>query len=120
MADQLEEALAARLGPGCSAAPALSWDGAQYDTRAIAVEVPAAVADRLVDDLRTAHAAERLGEALYAGDRPGDRPMHLARALGALLESVRGRLGRLQAGRALDAALSARRANGRRPRKTEG
>jgi hypothetical protein len=45
-------------------------------------------------------------EELYAdvGDAGADRTMAMARALRALLESVRGRLGRLQVGRALDAA----------------
>ena len=100
VADELVVALNGRLGPGCSAAPALSWDGARYDTRAIAIEVPASSADRLLADLRTAGRAERLMEELYAGGSSGaERTMARARALRARRESVRGRLGRLQVGR---------------------
>lgn len=97
LAMDLSDALGKFLGPGCAAAPALTWDETGYHTRAIAFEVPASVADRLVDALRIAKAGERLVDALdtyviHAG--PGRPHASTAGAYSALRAAVRTRAAR--------------------------
>jgi hypothetical protein len=105
VADEVAAVMTAELGPGCTAAPAPTFDGSTFDNRLLAFEVPMAYADRLIDAFAITKAARRLVavvERLARSAEPGSRP-HISTigAYNALRWAVRGQAGRQQARAAL-------------------